>query len=82
MILPILGFATALGLWLGGRRPFASGPSTAFDLARVSGATPRSVDAVPIFRYQLRKDGSYLYHILVRHPGGRIEDPSRIMGMR
>lgn len=40
------------------------------------------VEAVPVFRYQRRKDGSYLYHIQVERPDGRIEDPSREQGMR
>jgi len=33
-------------------------------------------------RAKRRDDGSTLYHILVRHPDGRIEDPSRQLGMR
>lgn len=46
------------------------------------------IAARPFFREQRRKDGSYLYHILVRwpptreHPQGFVEDPSRILGMR
>lgn len=43
---------------------------------------PRSIDAVPVFRYQKRKDGSYLYHILVEKPDGTVEDPSYVQGMR
>jgi hypothetical protein len=38
-------------------------------------------NAWPIFRHQVRPNGSYLYHILVRRADGRIEDPSRILGM-
>jgi hypothetical protein len=38
--------------------------------------------AWPVFRHQKRPNGSYLYHILVRRADGRIEDPSRILGMR
>jgi hypothetical protein len=41
-----------------------------------------NVDAVAVFRYQLRKDGSYLYHILTQLPDGTIEDWSRVKGMR
>lgn len=40
------------------------------------------VRAVPIFTHKLRADGGSLYHILVRYPDGRIEDPSKILGMR
>lgn len=40
------------------------------------------VDAWPTFTYKLRSNGSYLYHITVRHPTGEIEDPSRRLGMR
>lgn len=29
-----------------------------------------------------RPDGATLYHIVVRHPDGRTEDPSRVLGMR
>lgn len=31
---------------------------------------------------QLQDSGSYLYHIVVQHPDGRIEDPSRALGMK
>lgn len=40
------------------------------------------VDAEPTFIWKLRPNGGYLYHILVRYPDGRIEDPSRTLGMR
>lgn len=40
------------------------------------------VQAKAIFKEQKRKDGGYLFHILVQYPDGRIEDPSRILGMR
>jgi hypothetical protein len=40
------------------------------------------IDARPTFTSQVRPDGSHLYHILVRLPDGRIEDPSRRLGMR
>jgi hypothetical protein len=43
------------------------------------------IAARPIFREQKRPNGSYLYHIQVLLPEGynpRIEDPSRILGMR
>lgn len=38
--------------------------------------------AWPTFTYKLRSNGSYLYHITVRHPSGETEDPSRRKGMR
>lgn len=42
-------------------------------------------DGIParaVFQEQRRKDGGYLFHILVQHPNGQIEDPSRILGMK
>ena len=41
-----------------------------------------NVQAEPTFIWKLRPNGGYLYHILVRYPDGRIEDPSRTLGMR
>lgn len=38
--------------------------------------------AEPTFIWKLRPKGGYLYHILVKLPDGRIEDPSRTLGMR
>lgn len=35
----------------------------------------------PIFTAKPRPNGSYLYHILVAYPDGRVEDPSRVLGM-
>jgi len=40
------------------------------------------VMAWPTFTYRARPSGGFLYHIQVRYPDGRIEDPSRILGMR
>jgi hypothetical protein len=40
------------------------------------------IQAVPTFVWKKRANGGYLYHILVRHPDGRVEDPSRALGMR
>lgn len=40
------------------------------------------VDARPDFTCDVRSDGSRLYHIFVRLPDGRTEDPSRELGMR
>jgi hypothetical protein len=40
------------------------------------------VQAEPTFIWKLRANGGYLYHILVKYPDGRIEDPSRTLGMR
>jgi len=38
--------------------------------------------AWPTFVWKIRPDGGYLYHIQVKYPDGRIEDPSRRLGMR
>jgi hypothetical protein len=40
------------------------------------------IQAEPTFIWKLRPNGGYLYHILVKLPDGRIEDPSRTLGMR
>lgn len=40
------------------------------------------IQAVPTFIWKKRSNGGYLYHILVKYPDGRIEDPSRTLGMR
>lgn len=40
------------------------------------------VNAEPTFTWKLRENGGYLYHIQVLLPDGRIEDPSRTLGMR
>jgi hypothetical protein len=40
------------------------------------------IQAEPTFIWKLRPNGGYLYHILVKYPDGRIEDPSRTLGMR
>lgn len=40
------------------------------------------LDVWPTFTYKLRSNGSYLYHITNLLPDGRIEDPSRRLGMR
>jgi len=40
------------------------------------------IQARPTFIAKVRPNGGYLYHILVRYPDGRIEDPSRTLGMR
>lgn len=41
-----------------------------------------NIMAEPTFIWKLRANGGYLYHILVKYPDGRIEDPSRTLGMR
>lgn len=41
-----------------------------------------NIQAEPTFIWKLRKGGGYLYHIQVKYPDGRIEDPSRRLGMR
>jgi hypothetical protein len=40
------------------------------------------IAAWPFFREYKRPDGSYLYHIMVQYPDGRIGDPSKHLGMR
>jgi len=40
------------------------------------------IQARCVFKAQLRPNGSYLFHILVEYPDGRLEDPSRILGMK
>jgi hypothetical protein len=40
------------------------------------------VDAWPSFVWRRRPRGGLLYHIQVRLPDGRVEDPSRRLGMR
>lgn len=41
-----------------------------------------NIMAEPTFIWKKRENGGYLYHILVRLPDGRVEDPSRTLGMR
>lgn len=40
------------------------------------------IKAFPTFNWRLRPSGAYLYHIQTGYPDGRIEDPSRALGMR
>lgn len=40
------------------------------------------IAARPTFSYKIRGNGSYLYHITVKLPDGRMVDPSRQLGMR
>lgn len=40
------------------------------------------IEAIPTFIWKVRPNGGHLYHILVKLPDGRIEDPSRALGMR
>lgn len=42
----------------------------------------RGIDAHPDFTRDVKPNGKTLYHIVVRLPDGRIEDPSRQLGMR
>jgi len=41
-----------------------------------------NVEARPCFVWKKQPGGGMLYHIQVRWPDGRIEDPSRVLGMR
>jgi hypothetical protein len=40
------------------------------------------IAAKPTFIWKMRPSGGYLYHIQVEYPDGRIEDPSRRLGMK
>jgi len=40
------------------------------------------LNAWPTFTRKIRPNGGYLYHIIVMHPDGRVECPSRRLGMR
>lgn len=40
------------------------------------------IKAMPVFIWKVRPSGGYLYHIQVKLPDGRVEDPSRALGMR
>ena len=84
-----LGIGALLALSRRPSRPFAPAPlmptTAGFpqrEDVRTLASPARGIDAVPVFRYQRRKDGSYLYHILVEKPDGSVEDPSRVLGMR
>lgn len=39
------------------------------------------IKAFPTFNWRLRASGAYLYHIQTGYPDGRVEDPSRRLGM-
>ena len=41
-----------------------------------------AVPAKAFYKSFTKSDGSVLYHIMVQHPDGRVEDPSRALGMR
>lgn len=52
------------------------------DLAswRIAELLAHGVKAGPFIRF--RRDGNWLrYHVMVRHDSGRLEDPSRVLGM-
>lgn len=40
------------------------------------------IDVKPTFVWKMMPDGGQIYHIQVLYPDGKIEDPSRILGMR
>jgi hypothetical protein len=40
------------------------------------------VKAFPTFNWRVRDGSSYLYHIQTGYPDGRVEDPSRRLGMK
>jgi hypothetical protein len=54
------------------------------DLAcwRAAELQAQGIAAHPVFVWRKINDGSHLYHIVVRYPDGRIEDPSRKLGMK
>jgi hypothetical protein len=41
----------------------------------------QGIAAHPVFVWRKMKNGSHLYHIVVRWPDGRLEDPSKRLGM-
>jgi len=54
------------------------------DLAswRAAELQAQGIAAHPVFVWRKMNNGSHLYHIVVRWPDGRIEDPSRKLGMK
>lgn len=42
----------------------------------------QGIDARPTFTWKQRPSGAFLYHIQTTYPDGRVEDPSRTLGMR
>lgn len=42
----------------------------------------QGVKAMPLFTWKQRPSGAFLYHIQTQLPDGRVEDPSRTLGMR
>lgn len=53
------------------------------DLAcwRIAELQAQGINAMPYLTWRSRGNGSVVYHALVRHPDGLIEDPSRALGM-
>lgn len=53
------------------------------DLAcwRIAELQQEGIAAMPYITWRKRRDGGTVYHALVRHPDGLIEDPSRALGM-
>ena len=41
----------------------------------------QGIPAFAQFRWRKRNEGGTLYHIIVQYPDGRIEDPSKLLGM-
>ena len=54
------------------------------DLAcwRAAELQAQGIAAHPVFVWRKMQNGSHLYHIVVRWPDGRLEDPSRRLGMK
>lgn len=55
------------------------------DLAAHRAAELRVFDGIaafPTFNWRVRSEGAYLYHIQTGYPDGRVEDPSRRLGMK
>ena len=51
--------------------------------ARTAGLRENGKWADPFLRWRLDENtGMYIYHVLVKRASGKIEDPSRILGMR
>lgn len=53
-----------------------------FSCWRVAELRRQGIAAVPIFGFRTLSNGDVVYHIRVQYPDGKIEDPSKILGMR
>lgn len=71
-------------IWQDVRSTLSRGFGDCEDLAcyRIGELQAQGINAMPYITWRNRRDGSgVVYHALVRHPDGMIEDPSRALGM-